>query len=58
MHIIKKSVCLSYRPVGAGLVQLFASDEVQMFVNGASAKALHPEKAIYQAGTLRKVVLL
>ena len=38
-------------------MELFRSDVVQSFVNGASAKALHPEKAIYQPGVLRKVRL-
>ena len=37
-------------------MELFHSDVLQSFVNGATAKALHPEKAIYQPGFLRKVI--
>ena len=43
------------RAAGQALTELFYSAPVQSFINGMTAKALHPDKAIYQPGTLRKV---
>ena len=36
-------------------MDLFGSDSVQAFFSGMTPKELHPDKAIYQPGMLRKV---
>lgn len=46
-----------FRRAGTGLIQLFLSDAVHHFVNGATSKQLHPHKVMYQPGVLRKVYM-
>ena len=47
--------CDLSRPAGEGLVEVFDSDPVQEFFSGMTSRELHPEKAIYKPGILRKV---
>ena len=46
---------LFFRPAGQGLVELFESSPVQEFFSGMTSQDLHPDKAIYKPGILRKV---
>ena len=56
LHIVQKTLCPSYRPVGAGLVQLFSSDEVQMFVNAwCISESPSPRKGNLPGRNIRKV---
>ena len=47
----------SHRVAGKGLIDLFSCDQVQSFVYGTPAQSLHADKAIFQAGALRKVCI-
>ena len=49
--------CRCSKSAGAGLVELMSSEAVQRFLCGPTANA-REEKAIYQPGTLRKVMLI